>query len=90
MMQELLLRVWEDNKVTVLFVTHDVDEAIFLADRVIVLASRPGKVKQDIPIDLERPRSFDIVTDGRFTDYKRKILADIREETLKIMALERV
>ncbi|WP_292179985.1 ABC transporter ATP-binding protein [Mesorhizobium sp.] len=89
MMQELLLKVWEDHKVTVLFVTHDVDEAIFLADRVIVLASRPGRVKKDMAIELGRPRSFDIVTDAAFTAYKREIFADIREETLKVMAMER-
>jgi NitT/TauT family transport system ATP-binding protein len=88
MMQELLLKVWEDHKVTVLFVTHDVDEAIFLADRVVVLASRPGRVKKEILIDLARPRSFEIVTDIKFTAYKREILADIREETLKVMAME--
>jgi nitrate ABC transporter ATP-binding subunit len=86
MMQELLLKVWEEHKVTVLFVTHDVDEAIFLADRVVVLASRPGRVKKEIQIDLPRPRSFEIVTDPEFAAYKREILADIREETLKVMA----
>jgi nitrate ABC transporter ATP-binding subunit len=87
MMQELLLKIWEEHKVTVLFVTHDVDEAIFLADRVVVLASRPGRVKKEIQIDLPRPRSFEIVTDPEFAAYKREILADIREETLKLMAL---
>ncbi len=88
MMQELLLQVWEDHKVTVMFVTHDVDEAIFLADRVIVLASRPGRLKRDIQIDLPRPRAFDIVTRPEFAEYKRQILSDIREETLKVMAME--
>jgi NitT/TauT family transport system ATP-binding protein len=88
MMQELLLKVWEEHKVTVLFVTHDVEEAIFLADRVVVLASRPGRLKKDLRIDLERPRHFDIVTSARFSTYKREILADIREETLKVMALD--
>jgi len=88
MMQELLLQVWEEHKVTVLFVTHDVEEAIFLADRVIVLASRPGRLKKDLKIDLERPRHFDVVTSPEFSNYKREILADIREETLKVMALD--
>jgi NitT/TauT family transport system ATP-binding protein len=88
MMQELLLNVWEEHRVTVLFVTHDVDEAIFLADRVIVLGSRPGRVKKELKIDLGRPRSFDIVTSPKFADYKREILTDIREETLKVMAFE--
>lgn len=89
MMQELLLKIWEDHKVTVLFVTHDVDEAIFLADRVIVLASRPGRVKMELQIELERPRSYEIITDPKFSQYKRDILSAIREETLKIMAMER-
>ena len=88
MMQELLLKIWEDHKVTVLFVTHDVDEAIFLADRVIVLGSHPGKVKKEITIDLDRPRDFSIVTDEKFAVYKREILTDIREEALKAMATE--
>jgi NitT/TauT family transport system ATP-binding protein len=89
MMQELLLKIWEDHRVTVLFVTHDVDEAIFLADRVIVLASRPGRVKKDIPIHLDRPRSYEVLTDPQFASYKREILSDIRDETLKVMAMER-
>ena len=86
MMQELLLKVWDEHKVTVLFVTHDVDEAIFLADRVVVLASRPGRVKRDLPVPLARPRAYDVVTSPEFSDLKRRILADIREETLKVMA----
>jgi len=88
MMQELLLKVWEEHKVTVLFVTHDVEEAIFLADRVVVLASRPGRVKRILPVALERPRRFDIVTSPEFSGLKRQVLADIREETLKVMALD--
>ncbi|MET3649052.1 ABC transporter ATP-binding protein [Phyllobacterium ifriqiyense] len=88
MMQELLLQIWDDHKVTVLFVTHDVDEAIFLADRVVVLASRPGRIKKVMPIELERPRSFEVLTDPKFATYKREILADIREETLKLMAMD--
>ena len=85
MMQELLLRVWEDHKVTVLFVTHDVDEAVYLADRVVVLASRPGRIKREIRVPLARPRDYDIVADPEFAAIKREILADIREETLKTM-----
>jgi len=88
MMQELLLKVWEEHKVTVLFVTHDVEEAIFLADRVVVLASRPGRVKRIVPVPLARPRHYDIVTTPEFSELKRGILADIREETLKVMALD--
>ncbi|MGQ2905863.1 MAG: ABC transporter ATP-binding protein [Neoaquamicrobium sediminum] len=86
MMQELLLKIWEDHKVTVVFITHDVDEAIFLADRVIVLASRPGRIKKDMRIDLDRPRSYEILTDPKFAAYKREVLTDIREETLKALS----
>ncbi|MGN0933006.1 ABC transporter ATP-binding protein [Falsigemmobacter intermedius] len=86
MMQELLLQIWTDHRVTCLFVTHDVDEAIFLADRVVVLGSRPGHVKRDLMVDLPRPRAFDLVTAPEFMETKRLILNDIREETLKLMA----
>ncbi|RRH78177.1 ABC transporter ATP-binding protein [Falsigemmobacter faecalis] len=86
MMQELLLQIWTDHRVTCLFVTHDVDEAIFLADRVVVLGSRPGRVKRDLMVDLPRPRAFDLVTAPEFMETKRLILQDIREETLKLMA----
>lgn len=86
MMQELLLQIWTDHKVTCLFVTHDVDEAIFLADRVIVLGSRPGRVKRDLEIDLIRPRPFDLIATPAFMELKRVVLNDIREETLKLMA----
>jgi NitT/TauT family transport system ATP-binding protein len=86
LMQELLLKIWEDHKVTVIFITHDVDEAIFLADRVVVLASRPGLVKSVHAVDLPRPRSPDLLTDPAFMAIKRKVLADIREESLKVMA----
>lgn len=86
MMQELLLKVWDDHKATVLFVTHDVEEALFLADRVVVMASRPGRVKSDIPVGFERPRSYEIVTEPAFGNLKREVLQDIREETMKMMA----
>lgn len=86
MMQELLLKVWDEHKSTVLFVTHDVEEALFLADRVVVMASRPGRVKSDITVGFERPRSYEIVTEPGFGDLKRNVLHDIREETLKMMA----
>lgn len=89
MMQELLLKVWEEHKVTVVFVTHDVDEALFLSDRVVVMASRPGRVKSEIAMPFARPRDFDIVTTPEFGAIKRDILHDIREETLKVMAMER-
>ncbi|WP_274426047.1 ABC transporter ATP-binding protein [Chelativorans sp. YIM 93263] len=88
MMQELLLKVWDEHKSTVLFVTHDVDEALFLADRVVVLSSRPGRIKNDLNVDIPRPRPYEVITESHFAELKRGVLHDIREETLKMMAIE--
>ncbi len=85
LMQELLLKVWEEHKSTVLFVTHDVDEAIFMSDRVHIMTARPGKVKREISVTLAHPRSYEVTTTKEFIDYKREIVNTIREETLKSM-----
>ncbi len=73
-MQLWLLSVYEDLNVTVLFVTHDVDEAIFLADRVVAMSGRPGRILADLPIPLPRPRDLDVLTSPRFTELKREVL----------------
>lgn len=83
LMQESLLNIWEKTHKTILFVTHDVEEAIFLASRVLVMTSRPGKIKADIPIDLEYPRSYQLKSDPRFLEYKSQIYEMIREESIK-------
>ncbi len=80
MMQELLLAIWERDQRTVLFVTHDVEEAVFMADRVIVMSRAPGRIMADIAIDLPRPRSFEVLTGPTFTAYKRDVLALVRQE----------
>ncbi len=77
-MQELLLDIWQTLKTTVLFVTHDIDEAILLADRVCVMTARPGRITRDIRIDIPRPRSIDTLTTGDFTTYKAMIMAEMR------------
>ncbi len=74
-MQEWLLDVWDDFKKTVVFVTHDIDEAVYLADRVVVMAPRPGRVIADIPITLSRPRKPAIVTSEEFVAYKNRIFS---------------
>lgn len=84
MMQELLLRVWENHKTTVLFITHDVEEAILLSDRVIVMSSRPGRIKLERKVDIERPRSYETTTSEQFVSIKRELLDSIREETMKM------
>jgi NitT/TauT family transport system ATP-binding protein len=77
-MQQLLLDVWQKLKTTVLFVTHDIDEAILLADRVCVMTARPGRIIRDIPITLRRPRSIDDLTSADFTQFKAMIMAEMR------------
>jgi ABC-type nitrate/sulfonate/bicarbonate transport system ATPase subunit len=73
-MQRWLLTVWAETKKTVLFVTHDVDEAIFLSDRVIVMSPRPGRIVAGIAVDLERPRTFETMTAPEFVEIKRQIV----------------
>jgi NitT/TauT family transport system ATP-binding protein len=77
-MQELVLGLWQKLKTTVLFVTHDIDEAILLADRVCVMTARPGRILRDIPITLGRPRSIGDLTSGGFVRFKAMIMAEMR------------
>lgn len=83
MMQESLLNIWKEFGTTVLFITHDVDEAIFLADRVLVMSASPGRIIADIAVDLPRPRLPEITADARFAELKRHCIAHIRVESLK-------
>ncbi|WP_029004387.1 ABC transporter ATP-binding protein [Azorhizobium doebereinerae] len=77
-MQQLLLEVWQRFKTTVLFVTHDIDEAILLADRVCIMTARPGRIVRDIPITLPRPRSIDDLLTPEFVHFKAEIMAEMR------------
>ncbi|MGV8890525.1 MAG: ABC transporter ATP-binding protein [Pseudomonas sp.] len=79
-MQQLLLRVWGNSKKTVLFVTHDIDEAILLGDRVYVMGARPGRIKQILDVPIERPRTLDMVMERSFIDMKRKIFGLLHDE----------
>jgi len=83
LMQELLTQIWEDLHKTILFVTHDVEEAIFLSDRVFVMTARPGRIKAEIEIPLERPRSYELKATETFLALKKRALTLIREEALK-------
>jgi ABC-type nitrate/sulfonate/bicarbonate transport system ATPase subunit len=81
LMQELLLEVWENQRSTVLFVTHDVEEAIVLADRIVVMTARPGKIKAEINVALPRPRKlFDLEGSPEFAAYKHQLLDLVRDE----------
>jgi ABC-type nitrate/sulfonate/bicarbonate transport system ATPase subunit len=76
-MQQWLLQVWAETQRTVLFVTHDVDESIFLSDRVLVMSPRPGRITDELVIDLPRPRTLDVLTQPAFVQAKRRILAGL-------------
>jgi len=82
LMQEFLLRLWQDSHKTILFVTHDIEEAIFLGDFIFVMTSRPGRFKKIVEIDIPRPRDFDIKVSPEFTEMKKELYDMIREETL--------
>ncbi|MDQ2078045.1 ABC transporter ATP-binding protein [Marinimicrobium sp. ABcell2] len=83
MMQESLLNIWSEFGTTVLFITHDVDEAIFLADRVLVMSASPGSIISDFRVGLERPRNPEISTSEEFIELKKQCLSQIRSESLK-------
>lgn len=82
-MQESLLDIWSEFETTVLFVTHDVDEAIFLADRILIMSTSPGSIIADLSVSLERPRKGELATSDEFVRLKRKCLSFIRRESLK-------
>ncbi|WP_257170152.1 ABC transporter ATP-binding protein [Bradyrhizobium sp. SRS-191] len=86
LMQEMLLGIWERDQKTVLFVTHDIEEAIFLGSRVLVMSARPGRIKADIKIDLPHPRSYKIKTSPEFVALKERLVEEIRAEALKVAA----
>jgi NitT/TauT family transport system ATP-binding protein len=88
LMQEMLLGIWERDRKTVLFVTHDIEEAIFMGTRVIVMTARPGQIKADIRINLAHPRSYKIKTTPEFVALKERLVEEIRAEALKVVATE--
>ena len=82
-MQELLLSVWERHHQTVLFITHDIEEALLISDSVSVMTARPGRIKKRLVVNLPRPRSVEVTTSPVFNELKREVLALIREESLR-------
>jgi len=80
LMQELLLRIWETHRTTVLFVTHDIEEALLLSDRVYVMSARPGTLKAEVQVNLPRPRFVEMETSPEFLALRQQLLGLIREE----------
>jgi len=82
-MQDFLLEIWEEERKTALLVTHDIDEAIYLADRTIVMTAHPGRVREIIAVDLPRPRRYDMRSDKRFIALRDHVVGIVREEAIR-------
>jgi ABC-type nitrate/sulfonate/bicarbonate transport system ATPase subunit len=85
-MQELLLGIWEDERKTVMFVTHDIDEAVFMGNRVVVMSARPGRIKLDRAVPIAHPRSYVVKTTSEFVALKAELTEQVRAEVLSAQA----
>jgi NitT/TauT family transport system ATP-binding protein len=85
LMQEELLQLWEDQKKTIVYVTHNLEEAVLLSDRIAVLASKPGRIKEIVEIDLPRPRELETFSNPKFVKIMRHIWNLLRDEVKKAM-----
>ena len=88
LMQELLLGIWERQRKTVLFVTHDIDEAVFMGSRVVVMSARPGRIKLDRVVPLAHPRHYSVKTTPVFTALKAELTEAVRVEVLAAQAAQ--
>src|SRR3954453_10881587 len=91
LLQEELLRIWEESRNTVLFITHSIDEALFLGDRVLVMTARPGTLKADIPVPFERPRrAYELKATPAFGELSYAVWSQLRDEVMRARAAEGV
>jgi ABC-type nitrate/sulfonate/bicarbonate transport system ATPase subunit len=88
LLHEWLLALWQDFRKTILLVTHDIDEAIFMSDEIYVMSARPGRIRQHIEVPLPRPRDESTVTTPAFTALKRAALALLTEEARRAETLD--
>ncbi len=85
-MQQLLLGIWEKEHKTILFVTHDIDEALYLGEKVYVMSARPGRIIDTIAVDFAHPRSYELSTSPAFVDLKRRIQHSLHAEVHKALS----
>jgi NitT/TauT family transport system ATP-binding protein len=88
-MQAELLKMWGETLKTVIFVTHQIEEAVYLSDRVVVFSARPTKIREIIKVDLPRPRSLEVKRSAKFLDLTGHVWSLIQEEVLKSMGREK-
>jgi NitT/TauT family transport system ATP-binding protein len=84
LMQELLTSVWEQHRLTVLFVTHDVEEAVYISDRVVIMTNGPGRMKKEVKVELPRPRTYDMLGSPELGELYGEVLESIREESIAL------
>jgi len=89
-MQELLTQIWETHRLTVLFVTHDIEEAVFISDRVVTMTPRPGRINSEVRVDLPRPRRLEMQTQPRFLELTRHLAKTIRGAGAVALGAERL
>ena len=87
LMQELLLGIWEAEQKTVLFVTHDIDEAVFMGTRIVVMSARPGRIKLDRVVPIAHPRHYSVKTTPAFAELKARLTEEIRGEALRAVEM---
>ncbi len=74
------MRIWSEEKCGVLFVTHDVDEAIYLSDRIYMMSAHPGRVAKELTIDMRKPRDWNDMLSDQFVQYKREIVSELERQ----------
>ncbi len=82
-MQQLLTRIWEEHRLTVLFVTHDVEEAVYLSDRIVAMSIGPGQIRKTFHVGLPRPRNQDMIATAEFIELQRQVITSIREGSVR-------
>jgi ABC-type nitrate/sulfonate/bicarbonate transport system ATPase subunit len=82
-MQDFLLEIWEEQRKTVVLVTHDIDEAIYLADRTVVMTAHPGRIREVIDVNLPRPRRYEMRSDSKFIELRDHVTHIVRTEAIK-------
>jgi NitT/TauT family transport system ATP-binding protein len=87
-MQEILTNIWQQFRISVLFITHDIEESIFLSDRIYVMTARPGRIKAEIKVPLPRPRTAEMTSTPEFLNLVQQLKGLIREESLAAMGSE--